>query len=464
VQHADHWAYNARHATGLVDGSIFGHAGEGSLVGYECDGAAFEQDPSNPAYVRPTGADGTPRNFVIIGKAELTPTIYAGVGYGDGVDEPFHKRWGVLPRENTLYVTDASGSRHPRLEGPYMATMGSYSRYGTVFTAATTDWVRGLCAHQIQSQALRERTEPGRPVIWGRDPVDKITRNVLDTLSHRRLNAVGMGDFDGDGKDDLLLQNQTTGDLVYWRMDGTTRLSQGSILYDGFYPPGSYLPSGSDINVPRWKVVGVADFNGDGKPDVLFQHALSGELSYWLLDGTERTRAATITYDGSYPPGTDWKVVGVADLNADGQPDILFQNQLTGELSVWYLEEGHRITTSAIQYDGTSAPGVEWKAVGLADFNGDLRPEILFQSQVTGELSCWVLSGDTRTGILPITHDGTYSPGVDWKVVALGSWNENGQTDILFQNRNNGLLSYWLMNGSQRLLSGAPTPASPWTT
>ncbi len=115
VRRAEHWVFEG---TGLRDGDEFG--GEATIVGYETDGCLYENGPDGRP--RPTGADGTPRDFVILGQAPAS--LFAGhVG---------------------------------------MATMGLYTRGGTVFTAGTTDWAHGLAG----------------------DPcVQRITRNVLERLS-----------------------------------------------------------------------------------------------------------------------------------------------------------------------------------------------------------------------------------------------------------------------------------------
>jgi hypothetical protein len=124
VQHAGHWVYAG---TGLRDGDVFGAGPDEYLVGYECDGAEFDRaDLAAGRPVRPTGADGTPKDFTILAVGDTRPS--GAWGFGNGA-----------------------------------ATMGLFQRGGTVFTAATTDWARVLTA----------RTTPA---------VERITRNVLDRL------------------------------------------------------------------------------------------------------------------------------------------------------------------------------------------------------------------------------------------------------------------------------------------
>ena len=133
VQNADHWVYEG---TGLRNGDVFG-AGE-HLVGYECDGALFTRD--NHGFPVPTGADGTPSDFVILGFGELAD-----------------RGWQFEAREN-------------QNQGPHAATMGLYTRGGIVFTAATTDWTR---------------------VLTTNTHVAKITRNVLDRLKTHAVRIIG---------------------------------------------------------------------------------------------------------------------------------------------------------------------------------------------------------------------------------------------------------------------------------
>ena len=69
-----------------------------------------------------------------------------------------------------------------------------------------------------------------------------------------------------------------------------------------------------------------------------------GDLYTWLLSGT-------VTSSGAYldPPrfaDTRWQIRGLADFNADGKVDVLWHHQATGELYVWYLN-GTAVTSGA---------------------------------------------------------------------------------------------------------------------
>jgi hypothetical protein len=90
--------------------------------------------------------------------------------------------------------------------------------------------------------------------------------------------AVATGDFDGDGKSDILWQN-TDGQAAIWEMNGNTRTGGGAISVN----PG-----------PTWRAVGTGDFNGDGNADVLWQNKSTGQVSVWEMDGNTRTGGGAV--------------------------------------------------------------------------------------------------------------------------------------------------------------------------
>src|SRR5262249_19771208 len=103
----------------------------------------------------------------------------------------------------------------------------------------------------------------------------------------------GTGDFNGDGKRDILWLNNNTGQAVIWLLNGTSVIGGGS--------PGSVASP--------WTIAETGDFNGDGKSDILWVNSMSGQLVVWLLNGTSVIGGGS---PGSAAP--PWQVQG---MNAD---------------------------------------------------------------------------------------------------------------------------------------------------
>ena len=74
-------------------------------------------------------------------------------------------------------------------------------------------------------------------------------------------------------------------------MDGTNATFVGAV---GPFNPGA-----------SWQIRGVADFNGDGKSDILWQGS-NGTPAIWLMDGSNVTSFGAA---GSFNPGTDWHII-----------------------------------------------------------------------------------------------------------------------------------------------------------
>jgi len=151
VYRPDHWVLDG---TEVAYGDLIG-AGS-VVVGYECDGCDFTVRDGLP---HPTGVDGTPDDFEILGLAPARPfdrhTSVRPVPEGERSEVEFHA-WRVLGDDGPEAVA--------RLEHGH-AVMGVHRPGGTVFTAGSTEWAWGLAGP--------------RP-----DPViEQITRNLLDRLT-----------------------------------------------------------------------------------------------------------------------------------------------------------------------------------------------------------------------------------------------------------------------------------------
>ena len=122
--------------------------------------------------------------------------------------------------------------------------------------------------------------------------------------------------------------------------------------------------------------------------------------------------SAYVTANGSIVAlGSDpWRIVGTADFSGDGYRDIAFQNTATGEMNIWALgaRAGGSVPIAAQISLGTVNPA--WQIKAISDYGGDSRADALFQNTVTGQLYLWLRSGN---GFVPFGY--LNSPNPVWE-------------------------------------------------
>ena len=211
----------------------------------------------------------------------------------------------------------------------------------------------------------------GENSIWQMDGTTRQSAAYIAAVGDANWQVVGNDDFNGDGKADILWRNQATGENSIWQMDGFTRQS------------ASYIPSVGDAN---WQVMSTNDFNGDGKADILWRNRATGENAIWQMNGTTRQSAYYIPSVGD----ANWQITTTNDFNGDGKADIVWNNRVTGRTVIWQLNG------SALQSDyfvlNASDPA-NWQIVGTADFDGDGSPDLLWRNKATGQDAIWQLNG-----------------------------------------------------------------------
>jgi hypothetical protein len=185
-----------------------------------------------------------------------------------------------------------------------------------------------------------------------------------------------------------------------------------------------------------WQVSGVGDFNGDSRADTLWRNSATGENYVYLMNGKQVLAEGYIRT----VPSQSWQVAGVGDFNADGRADILWRNGQTGE-NYLYMMNG--LTISSEGYVRTVADP-QWKVAGVGDFNEDGRADILWRHALTGQNYLYPMNG------LVVGAGEAYlrSVGMDWQVAGLGDFDNDGMADIFWRNRITGENYLFPMNGA----------------
>ncbi|MFN7141274.1 MAG: FG-GAP-like repeat-containing protein [Limisphaerales bacterium] len=219
-----------------------------------------------------------------------------------------------------------------------------------------------------------------------------------------------------------LLWVHPDGRIAAWLMDGTNFL--GSILLPYTAPPGS-------------RMVGQADFDGDGKLDYLWQTTGNGSLRLWLMDGTNRLE--TINFPRRANAG--WKAVGLSDLNSDGSIDIIWQHG-NGTVAAW-LMNGANFSQSVLLNNGNPFRG-GWKIVGVTDFDNDGQADLLWQHG-GGRIAIWYMDGTnvSRSEVLKFSQKTSSS----WRLTGHSDLNGDGENDLLWRH-SDGYVAIWYSNGT----------------
>jgi hypothetical protein len=172
--------------------------------------------------------------------------------------------------------------------------------------------------------------------------------NFADSTSWR---IEGVGDFDNDGKSDILLHNGATGVTQIWFMDGVTRK-----LY--FEVPSSLYVADST----GWRIEGLDHFNTDTVPDIFWRNVTTGAMQIWLMNRWgNRLSALDVDSSLNQPDSNGWKCQGTGDYDYDGKPDLLWHNGATGASQVWFMNGAVRKGYASLSLNVADSSG--WRIV-----------------------------------------------------------------------------------------------------
>ena len=202
------------------------------------------------------------------------------------------------------------------------------------------------------------------------------------------------GDFDGDGKSDILWHDTATGASTIWKSgSSSTQIAM------------------TRVTDTSWTIAGIGDFNGDGKSDILWHHVITGANAIWNEGLYAKGQTLTTVTD------LDWEIVGIGDFDGNGKDDILWRHKYTGANAIWkegLYAKGQNLTTTT---------DLDWKVVGVGDFDGNGKADILWRHRADGRNArSWICleagaaldlpgSGLRRSGLLAAACSGRTAAG-----------------------------------------------------
>lgn len=220
------------------------------------------------------------------------------------------------------------------------------------------------------------------------------------------------GDYDADGKADLLWRSRASGAVVVCLMNGLSMKACGSPIS----APSTYV------------LLGAADFDGDARADVSLRDPTTGGVVTCFMNGLS---LAFCTQLASYPPAS--RVVASGDHDGDGRADLVVQDPASWALRVC-SPMGPAAGTCATAY---ALPGAEIAATG--DYDGDGAADLLWLVRASSQL--W-LGFPRATGAGTFRILGTVPPGAE--IVGSLDLDADGRSEIVVRDGASGVVTVWI--------------------
>ncbi len=269
---------------------------------------------------------------------------------------------------------------------------------------------------------------------WPENELYILTQTLTGTLAApiryaagSQPDALAVGDLNNDGLDDVAVANFDSDAIgVYYQEPG------GGLGAQQLFPTAD----GPDA-------IAIGDVNQDGLEDVVVSHWLAGVIGVFLQQ-TGGTLDPRLDYAA---PQAGWDDIDIGDLNGDGRQDVVKMNgqfPAHPNLSV-YLQAGDGSLQTALPYDLGAAVG---GGVAAGDVTGDGRTDVVLSYGGNRPSSGIAVFSQTITGTLGIT---TAYPALDIpEALEISDLNADGRGDVLVVHGGWSSLSVYLQldNGS----------------
>jgi hypothetical protein len=295
---------------------------------------------------------------------------------------------------------------------------------GSAFLTASGTWVpilRDDVDGDGQGDIVWRNSATTQTALWLMDGLTPKASTIL--FGPSTWTPILLGGFDGTARRGIVWRNSADGAVALWLMSGITP-QYTTVLF----------PASS------WRPILLGNFDGDFHADIVWIDDANGSIAIWLMQGDATSGVTAKASSVILGPGTNWVPVLTADFDGDGRSDLVWRNTVSGDTAVWLMNGlTPKPGGTAIIFPGTAG----WTVTHARDIDGDGKADLIWRNNGTGATAAWLMNGLAAkpggTGIL--------SSDANWRVTATFGFTNNLTGDLLWRNGATGQTAVWLMNG-----------------
>ena len=327
-------------------------------------------------------------------------------------------------------------------DGITAVTLNSASPTGTLLGATNSPFSVG---NSPQFVAVADVNNDGKPDLIAANYSSSTVSVLLGDGTGKFVNASGspftvgtspsslaFGDFNGDGKLDIVTANSGSNNVTLLLGNGAGGFTAAPAPFAVGTNPFSILAS---------------DVNGDGKLDFITINANSNNFSVLLGNGFGGFTAAPGSPTAS---GTSPNYAALADFNGDGKPDLAITSA-SGNIVLIFFGNG----AGGFSFNGFFTVGSFPQSVVAQDLNSDGRPDLLIANYGDNTVTVLLNNGASSFTAAPSSP---FAVGSSPQNAIIADVNGDGKPDIISANLGDNTISILLGNGSGGFTAAAGSP------